>query len=144
MVRRRIWTGRSTSRPRPTFEICLHGSASGPCISLSDGERMPIYDYKCSACGVFQAVAPLTQFADPTTCPSCGATSPRALTVPRVSTVSSTARKAHAINERSADSPKRAKANGLRPSGPKINSKARTYADGSKSIPNARPWMLSH
>ncbi|MEM9710291.1 MAG: zinc ribbon domain-containing protein [Pseudomonadota bacterium] len=105
---------------------------------------MPIYDYKCDECGTFQDAAPISRFSEPCDCPSCGAASPRALTIPQLSTVSAGARQAHAINERSADAPKRAKANGLRPSGPKIKSRALTARDGSKSLPSTRPWMLSH
>ncbi|MEL7026096.1 MAG: zinc ribbon domain-containing protein [Pseudomonadota bacterium] len=105
---------------------------------------MPVYNYHCDACGPFEAVAPIAKFADPCQCPSCEAVAPRALAVPQLSTISVHNRKAHVINERSSDSPKRAKANGLTPSGPKIKSRARTHQDGSKSMPSARPWMLSH
>lgn len=105
---------------------------------------MPVYRYTCLKCGTFEAVAPLSQFADPSDCPTCGALSERSLAIPQLSTVSPSARRAHTVNERSADSPRRAKANGLTPSGPKIGSKARTHRDGSRSLPASRPWMLSH
>ncbi|MEM6409181.1 MAG: FmdB family zinc ribbon protein [Pseudomonadota bacterium] len=105
---------------------------------------MPLYDYICAEHGVFQDMAPVSRFSEPCACPVCGMMSKRALTVPQLSTVAPLARKAHAVNERSADSPKRAKANGLTPSGPRIRSKARTHQDGSKSMPSSRPWMLSH
>ncbi|MEM1075423.1 MAG: zinc ribbon domain-containing protein [Pseudomonadota bacterium] len=105
---------------------------------------MPVYDYVCRECGVFQKSAPISQFDAPCACPSCGAVSPRALTVPQLSKVSSFARRAHDINQRSSDSPMRAKANGLQPTGPRIKSKARYHADGSRSLGGHRPWMLSH
>lgn len=105
---------------------------------------MPVYNYICETCGPFEAMAPMAKFSDPCDCPSCGAVSERALTMPQLSTVSSTNRRAHMINERASDSPRRAKANGLTPSGPRIKSKAVTRSDGSRSIAGSRPWMLSH
>ena len=105
---------------------------------------MPVYKYTCATCGDFEEMVPMARFADPCDCPTCGAVSPRALTMPQISMVSAHNRRAHGINERSSDSPKRAKANGLTPSGPKIGSRAITRADGSKSLKGSRPWMLSH
>lgn len=104
---------------------------------------MPVYQYKCDDCGLFEETKPLSLFAEPCKCPACGAISPRALTVPQMSVMTSYARRSHAINERSADSPKRAKANGLTPSGPRIKRGATSGANGFKNTPNARPWMLS-
>ena len=43
---------------------------------------MPMYDYRCAACGPFRDSYPMSAFADPQPCPSCEALSPRALTVP--------------------------------------------------------------
>lgn len=105
---------------------------------------MPLYDYHCDACGVFKEIAPLSQFSAPCQCPTCGAMSERLLTMPQISTVSPNTRKARLVNERSADSPKRARANGLTPSGPRIRSKAVAVGNGAKSMPSSRPWMLSH
>ncbi|MEM6373084.1 MAG: zinc ribbon domain-containing protein [Pseudomonadota bacterium] len=105
---------------------------------------MPIYQYSCEQCGLFEDRKPIALFDAPCDCPTCGALSPRALTMPQVSMVSAIARRSHAINERSSDSPRRAKANGLTPSGPSIKSRAVQGADGSKHMPGARPWMLSH
>lgn len=86
----------------------------------------------------------MSEYNKPCACPTCGSESPRALTVPQLSTVSSHARRAHQVNERAADSPMRAKANGLRPNGPRIGSRALLHKDGSKSLAGQRPWMLSH
>ena len=105
---------------------------------------MPVYDYKCDDCGIFQSVASVSCFAEPCACPTCGAVSPRALTVPQISTASPAVRHAHAVNERSAHSPKRSKDYGLKPSGKKIGSKALHHSDGSRSLQSHRPWMLSH
>lgn len=106
---------------------------------------MPIYEYMCEDCGPFEETASIDRFTDPCDCPACGASAQRnLLSVPQLSRLTSQARSAHAVNERSADSPKRAKANGLKPTGPKIRSKARIRPDGTKSLAGARPWMLSH
>ena len=112
---------------------------------MNKDETMPLYDYICADCGPFKETAPISQYDAPCACPTCGTLSERnLLCTPQVSAVSSLARKAHAVNERSADSPRRAKANGLKPSGPRIKSKAITHASGSKSLAGNRPWMLSH
>ena len=87
---------------------------------------MPLYIYNCTACGDFQEIAAISQFAQPQQCPSCGLLSDRALTTPQVSTVSHIVRRAHSINERSASAPTRAKLNGLTPPRrPKINNRAK-------------------
>ena len=105
---------------------------------------MPTYQYLCDARGPCEEVAPSSRFAEPCDCPACGAASPRnLLSLPQLSRLNSVARSGHAINERASDSPRRAKANGLTSTGPKIRSKARQHADGSRSISGARPWMLS-
>ncbi|MEL6683340.1 MAG: FmdB family zinc ribbon protein [Pseudomonadota bacterium] len=105
---------------------------------------MPIYDYKCGTCGWFQAPAPISRFADPGECPTCGATSERALSTPQLSTIGTATRAGHLINERASHEPKRAKANGLTPSGPRIRRHAPAAKDGSRSFPTKRPWMISH
>lgn len=87
----------------------------------------------------------MSRFDEPCDCPTCGLSSPRnLLSVPQLSRLNAQARSSHMINERASDSPKRAKANGMTPSGPRIKSKARTHADGSRSLAGTRPWMLSH
>lgn len=106
---------------------------------------MPIYQYTCANCGLFEEAAPISRFAEPCDCPTCGASSPRnLLSVPQLSKLTPIARQAHNVNERASDAPKRAKANGMKPSGPRIGSRAHTGKDGSKMIQGSRPWMLSH
>ena len=109
---------------------------------------MPVYEYKCEDCGVFETMAPMRQFADPCDCPACGAASPRVmLSVPHLSAVSSTTRRAHEVNERASDSPRHS-SDGPPQSGrgaaAKLSRKAMHRPDGSRSFPAARPWMLSH
>lgn len=38
---------------------------------------MPEYDYGCPRCGIFSAVRPMTQYAEPFECPECGQMAPR-------------------------------------------------------------------
>ena len=45
---------------------------------------MPFYDYDCDACGTFTAMRPMSAFAAPATCPSCGAAAPRRMSAPLV------------------------------------------------------------
>lgn len=110
---------------------------------------MPVYEYSCYDCGVFEELVPLSRYAEPCDCPECGAESPRVLlSVPRLSVMSSSTRQAHETNERSADSPKRTSTHGPNcgccGGGKKKNSKTLHRPDGSKSFPTKRPWMISH
>ncbi len=109
---------------------------------------MPVYEYMCSDCGVFEELRPMSRFADPCNCPTCGALSKRVmLTVPRLSAVSGAVKRAHETNERSADSPKRSSHGpncGCCGGGAKKPGKTLYRADGSKSFPSKRPWMISH
>jgi putative FmdB family regulatory protein len=110
---------------------------------------MPVYEYKCTACGIFENMAPMQAFADPCDCPDCGQSAPRVLfSVPHISGLSSSTRRAHETNERSADSPKRTSTHGpgcgCCSGGAKKNSKTLYRPDGSKSFPSKRPWMISH
>lgn len=106
---------------------------------------MPYYEYECEDCGVFGCRAPMDAFANPADCPTCGKISPRVLnSVPFVSTVSSNLRKAHEVNERSADNPKRLSTHG--PMGNQVPIRNRQMvqaSNDSKAFPAKRPWMLS-
>ncbi|MEL6887405.1 MAG: zinc ribbon domain-containing protein [Pseudomonadota bacterium] len=109
---------------------------------------MPLYDYQCHDCGPFTAFAALRHFADPCDCPGCAAPAPRVLlNAPRLAVMGGGTRRAHETNERSADAPKRSShgpncgccsGSSTRPS------KTLHHADGSKSFPTKRPWMISH
>ncbi|WP_299675802.1 zinc ribbon domain-containing protein [uncultured Roseobacter sp.] len=109
---------------------------------------MPIYEYQCTDCGVFEDTAPMSAFADPCDCPACGQSAPRVMfSVPHISGMASATRRAHETNERSADSPKRsahAPGCGCCGGGKKASNKTLHRADGSKSFPTKRPWMISH
>ncbi|MEL6775041.1 MAG: zinc ribbon domain-containing protein [Pseudomonadota bacterium] len=104
---------------------------------------MPVYEYICAEHGSFEEMRPMAAFEDPCACPVCGAMSPRATALPRLAIMSSSARQAHATNERSAHEPKRSRDLEKQKSG-KRRGKTLHRVDGSKSRPADRPWMLSY
>jgi putative FmdB family regulatory protein len=115
---------------------------------------MPVYDYECGDCGVFTEMRAMSFSDTPCDCPSCGASSPRAfLSTPAVLGMDGARRKAHAANEESRHRPKTrdeyaaAKAN-RHPVGCGCCSGAKKSgvfrADGAKTFPSKRPWMISH
>lgn len=112
---------------------------------------MPIYEYACDACGTFTASKPMASYRDPQPCPDCGVESPRVLlTAPAFAGMPAATRAAHATNERSSHAPTSSKdqparhgaACGCCGGGGKSN--AVKAADGSKTFPSKRPWMISH
>ncbi|MBL27096.1 MAG: FmdB family transcriptional regulator [Rhodospirillaceae bacterium] len=111
---------------------------------------MPLYEYQCDSCGVFDAMRPMAQSADPCDCPACGTTAPRVMfTAPRLAAMDTGLRHAHATNERSADSPRTSRDASSHRHGPGCGcgsgtSKAVHRPDGSKTFPSKRPWMISH
>ncbi|MDX6752639.1 zinc ribbon domain-containing protein [Geminicoccaceae bacterium 1502E] len=114
---------------------------------------MPIYEFQCPSHGPFEAMRPMARFADPCDCPQCGAPAPRILlTAPRLASMEGRARKAHAMNERSAHQPRLSSSGvghvhgpgcGCGSAGGKKGGATRT-ADGAKTFPSRRPWMISH
>lgn len=110
---------------------------------------MPIYEYDCETCGPFEALRPMSSFSEPCECPECNQPAPRVmLSAPNISIVSSSIRRANETNERSANSPKKLSSHGPGCSccsgGGKKSSGTLYRADGSKSFPKKRPWMISH
>ena len=111
---------------------------------------MPLYEYACDVCGGFTASNPMSKYREPQPCPGCGLMAARALlTAPALATMPSSARVAHATNERSAHSPRTSAEAGTR-HGPGCSccstgkSNAVKGPDGSKTFPTKRPWMISH
>jgi putative FmdB family regulatory protein len=124
---------------------------------------MPVYDYLCTSCGPITAQRPMSAHADPIECPACGQEAPRALLrAPNMPGLSTEQRSAFERNEtarhnpvfstrsgredRSKDARKRHPAGCSCCSGSKGNfrSSAVYKADGSKTFPSKRPWMISH
>lgn len=108
---------------------------------------MPVYEYLCDDCGPFTAVRAMAEYRDPCGCPDCGTEAPRAiLTPPRLAGMDAGHRKAIGVNERASHEPKRASAHGAGCSccSGKSTKETATAANGAKSFPSARPWMISH
>lgn len=111
---------------------------------------MPVYDYLCPACGPFTALVPMASFEADHDCPECGEAARRALlNVPHFALMSSTKRKAHAVNEKSANVPESTRRSGKHPPGcgccGKPSGKLKADAPGAmKGFPGSRPWMISH
>lgn len=123
---------------------------------------MPVYDYLCEDCGPIRALRPMSAHADPISCPACKQEAPRAiLQAPHMSGLSTERRTALETNERARHEPRlstrdsRATAAEGRkkrhPSGCSCCSGISTgksgtvfTADGGKTFPSKRPWMISH
>lgn len=115
---------------------------------------MPIYDYECEACGPFREMRPMAMAAEPCACPVCATPAPRAFfTMPALASMDSDRRTAIATNERASHEPVASgseRARRLHPANcscckPGGKQRAAVFrADGAKSFPTARPWMISH
>ena len=116
---------------------------------------MPTYEYDCARCGPFAALRPLARRAEALACPGCGLAAPRVLlTAPALAGTgghqAGLARQAAARNERSSHAPHSTRDDGsyrrmVHPAGCGCcRSSTRVAADGSKSAPARRPWMISH
>lgn len=113
---------------------------------------MPTYEYQCDTCGTFDMLRPIAQRDALCSCPACSREAHRIIaSAPALSAMATTARKAHAINERASHAPmtsgeyrayKHPPGCGCCSTG---GSKATVRAaDGSKGFPTKRPWMISH
>ena len=103
---------------------------------------------ECARCGAFEAFRPAKEYREPQPCPDCGSPAQRVvLSAVAVADMPATDRKAQTIDERSAHAPKSSehlrhgRGCSCRGSG---KSRAAGAADGNKSFPNKRPWMISH
>ena len=114
---------------------------------------MPTYDYRCEACGPFEALRRIADREQPQPCPGCGCNSPRTwLAAARIADMDPGLRTAIATNERARHEPKRSGdyARLKHPSGCGCCSGSSrrtatvTGANGNKAFPSKRPWMISH
>ncbi|GAA6142522.1 zinc ribbon domain-containing protein [Hydrogenophaga sp. 5NK40-0174] len=117
---------------------------------------MPTYDYDCPSCGGFEAIRSLADRNEPCHCPACGTAATRVfVSAPRLALMSGSTRNAIATNERASHEPKSSRdyqrlrhpagcgcCSGAGRSGSK--STTVTAANGAKSFPSKRPWMISH
>ncbi len=111
---------------------------------------MPVYEYAGPGCGTeFTALRPMADSKLPHACPECGSAADRAmLTAPAFAGMPSAMRIAHATNERARHEPKSSSKLG-HVHGPgcgcgKPSKATPVAADGGKSFPTKRPWMISH
>jgi putative FmdB family regulatory protein len=105
---------------------------------------MPVYEYSCDACGVFNAQRPMAEYLEPHACPGCGTPSARVLlTAPGLAAMDGGRRAAFGVNERSAHAPQQAAGHTHGPHCGCGGSKGRA-AGAAKSFPATRPWMISH
>ena len=113
---------------------------------------MPTYDYRCEACGGFDAIRSLGERNEPIACPDCGRISPRVMSAaPRLALLDGATRTALATNERARHEPRRSGeyARLAHPAGCGCCSSAQRSAtvkaaNGNKAFPSKRPWMISH
>lgn len=111
---------------------------------------MPYYDYLCDDCGPFTEFATMADFDKPCACPTCAAQAKRVLLrAPLLANMDGTRRTAFATNERASHEPKSTRKHGPGCSccsggSKRMPSRTLHRADGSKSFPTARPWMISH
>lgn len=66
---------------------------------------MPLYDYDCTRCGPFREWRSMNDFEKPVACPDCGKAAARAIATPLLG-MDAGLRKAHAVNEKSANEPR--------------------------------------
>ncbi|MGN5239039.1 MULTISPECIES: FmdB family zinc ribbon protein [unclassified Rhodococcus (in: high G+C Gram-positive bacteria)] len=66
---------------------------------------MPLYDFRCVECGLFDASIPMGDVGPSTACPSCGKQASRAITAPRLGRGASAAMRLHDATARTASDP---------------------------------------
>lgn len=88
---------------------------------------MPLYEFRCDTCGVFDAWRTMTECSMPAPCPTCSTLSRRIFSAPAVQ-LSGTLR-----FKTESPEPQRVK----RESDPTSRTKARVHA-------GSRPWMIGH
>jgi len=113
---------------------------------------MPTYDHACASCGGFETIRAMAQRDEPAACPDCGAAAPRVfVTAPRLALMDGGLRSAVATNERARQEPKSSReyARLKHPAGCSCCGTGKrgatlTGANGNKTFPSKRPWMISH
>ena len=100
---------------------------------------MPLYDYRCDQCGVFEGWAKMANSSQPAVCPSCGQAAGRLVTAPMLTALTPAIREAYTRNERSAHEPRMV-------SGSALHSHAQGHTHGHHTHRHhkKRPWMIGH
>jgi putative FmdB family regulatory protein len=105
---------------------------------------MALYEYVCATHGTFSDWRPMKDSALDAPCPSCGAPSRRAVSVPHVNRVNRGAvRMAHERNEKSAHEPQVVRREDIPAMDGKIGHRHGGHAHGH-SHGTSRPSMLGH
>lgn len=106
---------------------------------------MPVYDYKCPKHGIFHELGEIKLAGTPKQCPQCQTLSPQIIMIPPAYLdMDADKKKACACNERAQHAPLKS-SQLLRPDSSMSKSKnTLIHPDGTKTIPNQRPWMISH
>lgn len=110
---------------------------------------MPIYEYECSACGVFSSLKPMSRAAESSPCPKCGARGARKISAPFLAGLSAPLRQAWERNEKSAHEPTTVRKAACGCSGAhtcltKTGAAVAAPRVQQSTRPNQRPWMLGH
>lgn len=119
---------------------------------------MPMYEYRCDACGVFAAMGKMSTSSEPSACPDCNELSERILSAPRLAILGTAQRSAHERNEKSAHEPRAARRSscgctgghtcGSSATSKKAAQESKAKEKGSllqmQTKKTARPWMLGH
>ena len=110
---------------------------------------MPVYEYWCDTHGLFENIRPMSVCNEPSACPICGESAPRVLfTAPSLGASDRASIRAHDVNARSSDNPRRSSQHGpgcgCCSGGQKKQSGTLHHANGAKSFPKKRPWMITH
>ena len=115
---------------------------------------MPLYEYECPDCGVYEQLRPISQSSQDGECPYCGLSAKRILSAPRLSILPAHTRQAHETNERSRHEPKVTKKSSCCAHGTCSNHRGGA-SPPKGAAPEAkpplktqagvrRPWMISH
>ena len=103
---------------------------------------MPIYDYRCD-CGTHLTLSRAIVARDARVdCQHCGGRAVRMVSAPRLATLSTATRRAHGINEQSADAPRHVRRAAPVPDAPAAAGHT-AHAHAHRHGPQ-RPWMLGH
>jgi putative FmdB family regulatory protein len=126
---------------------------------------MPVYDYKCQEHGLFYELAEMANSSMPASCPQCGTASARViLMAPAILDMAAETRAAISRNEKARHEPSMSTADsrqeqqerkahhrhgkgcGCHSHGEQspLRQQVVLLADGSKTFPSQRPWMISH
>lgn len=104
---------------------------------------MPLYDYRCPACGDFRAWRRMSEAHDPTECPHCAGRAPRAVVAPNLALMPGNRRIAHQRNEKSAHEPKVVSGRGVH-AAHAHHGHSHAHGHGHQHGTGGRPWMIGH